>query len=167
VGARRRPPDRVRHDPFELSVGSNLAHFGSNWTIHSCRGSSEILNLEKWGLGSLIGFSSVMFLLASLVAIVPTGLILDKSVQLDGGGTTVFVSFEGHPECGAVLEYVNRADLEAGDIVSGDPGPCESRNLIIRIVQVVLVLALFGFLLYVVGTWLMVRQTDEKTPDPA
>ena len=62
---------------------------------------------------------------------------------------------------------VNRADLEAGDIVSGDPGPCESRNLIIRIVQVVLVLALFGFLLYVVGTWLMVRQTDEKTPDPA
>ena len=94
-------------------------------------------------------------------------MILDKSVQLDDSGTTVFISFEGHPECGAVLEYVNRADLEAGDLVSGDPGPCESRNLIIRIVQVVLVLALFGVLFYVVGTWLMLRQADEETPDPA
>lgn len=167
MGARRRPPGRARHDPFELSVGSNLAHFGSNWTIHSCRGNSEILNLEKWGPGRLIGFSAVVFLLASLVAIIPTGLILDKSVQLDSGGTTVFVSFEGHPECGAVREYVNRADLEAGDIVSGDPGPCESRNLIIRIVQVVLVLAPFAFLFYVVGAWLMLRQGGEETPDPA
>ena len=153
--------------PGELPVESILAHFGSGCTNHTGRGHIDILKLEKWGTGRLIGFSAVVFLLASLVAIVPTALILDKSVQLDDGGTTVFISFEGHPECGAVLEYVNSADLEAGDIVSGDPRPCESRNLIIRIVQVVLVLALFGLLFYVAGTWLMVGQKDEETPDPA
>jgi hypothetical protein len=142
-------------------------HYGPGNRYHSCRGHITILNLEKWGLGRLIGFAAVVFLLASLVAIVPTALILDKSVQLDGGGTTVFVSFEGHPECGAVLEYVNRDDLEAGDVVSGDPGPCESRNLIIRILQVVLFLALFGLLFYVVGTWLMLRWKDEETAEPA
>lgn len=142
-------------------------HYGPGSRYHSCRGHIAILSLEKWGLGSLIGFAAVVFLLASLVAIVPTALILDKSVQLDGGGTTVFVSFEGHPECGAVLEYVNRADLEAGDVVSGDAGPCESRNLIIRILQVVLLLALFGLLFYVIGSWLMASRKDEEPPDPA
>jgi len=126
-----------------------------------------ILRLERWGPGRLIGFSALVFLLASIVAIVPTALILDKSVRLDDGGTTVFVSFEGHPECGAVLEYMDSTDLEAGDVVSGDARPCESRNLVIRIVQVVLLLALFGFLFYVVGTWLMARRRAEDTPDPA
>jgi hypothetical protein len=130
-------------------------------------GGIDTVRLEKWGPGRLIGFAAVVFLLASLVAIVPTPLILDKSVKLDSGGSTVFVSFEGHPECGAVLEYVGSADLEAGEVVSGDAGPCESRNLVIRGVQAALVLALFVLLFYVVGRWLMERQTDEETPDPA
>ena len=151
----------LENHPGELPVGSNLAHFGSGCTYHTGRGHIDILKLKTWGPGRLIGFSAVVFLLASLVAIVPTPLILDKSVQLDGGGTKVFVSFEGHPECGAVLEYVGSADMEAGEVVSGDAGPCESRNLVIRGVQVVLVLALFVLVFSVGATWLMYRQTYE------
>ncbi|MBK5098629.1 MAG: hypothetical protein JJE01_12655 [Gemmatimonadetes bacterium] len=101
------------------------------------------------------------------MAILPTELILEKSVQVDESGRTVFVSFEGHPECGAVLEYVNSEDLEAGEVMSGDAAPCEGRNLIIRIVQVVLVLSLFGLFFYVAGTWLVAQQKDAGTPDPA
>ena len=79
----------------------------------------------------------------------------------------MFVSYEDHPECGAVLEYVNSEDLEAGEVVSGDAAPCEGRNLIIRLVQVVVVLALLVVLFYVAGTWMVAQQKEDRAPDPA
>jgi len=125
-----------------------------------------IRRIQKWSLGVLIGFAATVFLLASLAMIGPSALILTKSVQVDGE-STVFVSFEGHPECGAVLEYVDSTDLEAGEVISGDTAPCESRNLIIKILQIVTVIALIGVLLFVVWTWLGAPDREQTTPDPA
>ena len=153
--------------PVELPVGPDLAQFGLNEGDNTGQEHAVILRIQKWGPGHLIGFAAAVFLLASVIAIGPSALILAKSVQMDESGSTVFVSFERHPECGAVLEYVNSEDLEAGEVVSGDAAPCESRNLIIRLVQVVAILALLVVLFYVAGTWLVAQGKDDGTPDPA
>lgn len=152
--------------PVELPVGSDLAHLGRNEGDNTGQEHAVILRIQKWGPGRLIGFAAAVFLLASVIAIGSSALILEKSVQADDNGRTVFVSFEGHPECGAVLEYVNSEDLEAGEVVSGDAAPCESRNLIIRLLQVVSILALLVVLFYVAGTWLVAQGKDDGTPDP-
>jgi len=126
-----------------------------------------IARIGKWGPGTLIGFAAAVCLVASLITIGGSTLLLEKSARLNDGGTTVFVSFVGHPECGAVLEFVNAEDLEAGDVVSGDSAPCEARNLIIRVLQSIIVIALIGALLFVVWIWLGARGEDEEAPGPA
>lgn len=120
----------------------------------------------RWGIGSLVGFAAAVCLVASVITIGGSTLLLEKSVRLDEKGTTVFVSFAGHPECGAVLEFVNGEDLEAGEAISGDTSPCEARNLIIRILQGIILIVLFGVLLFTVWTWLRTRGKDAKAPDP-
>ena len=141
--------------------------FGLNEGDTTGQEHAVILRIQKWSPGQLIGFAAAVFLFASVIALGLSPLILEKSVQVDDSGSTVFVSFEGHPGCGAVLEYVNSEDLEAGEVVSGDAAPCESRNQIIRLLQVVAVLALLVVLFYVAGTWLMAQGKDDGTPDPA
>mgnify|MGYP003574474512 CR=1 FL=1 len=106
-----------------------------------------------------------MIVVATLAALGLSTLILLKSVRVDDERATVFVSYENHPECGTVLEYVNAADLEAGDIVSGDPTPCESRNLIIRVLLVLVVIGAIGTLLGVTWNWLESSQKQASAPD--
>ncbi len=125
-----------------------------------------IRRIGKWGPGALIGFAAAVFLVASLITVGASALLLEKSVRLNDSGTTVFVSFEGHPECGAVLEFVNSANLEAGNVISGNSAPCESRNLIIWILHIIAVIVLIGVLLFVVWTWLGARRRDAAAPDP-
>jgi hypothetical protein len=93
-----------------------------------------------------------------------SALILQKTYRVDEERATVYLSYEDHPECGAVLEYVNAEDLEAGDIVSGDPTPCEYRNLIIRVLLVLIVIGAIGTMLGVGWKWFEGRQKQAPAP---
>jgi hypothetical protein len=106
-----------------------------------------------------------VIVVATLAALGLSTLILLKSVRVDDERATVFLYYEDHPECGTVLEYVNAVDLEAGDIISGDPTPCESRNLIIQVLLVLVVIGAIGTLLGVAWQWLEGSQKQASAPD--
>jgi hypothetical protein len=113
-----------------------------------------IWKIKKWSLGHLLGFVAGVILFSAATVLLLSSLIMAKSVQVDESGETVFVSFEGHPECGAVRQFVGNEDLEAGIVFSGDPAPCEDRNLMLLIVQGLIIVAAIGLMLAVVWIWL-------------
>ena len=94
-------------------------------------------------------------------------LVLDKTYRVDEERGSVFVSFERHPECGAVYEFVTLDDLEAGAVRSGDPSACEYRNLLFSVLQVLVVMAAIGSLLWMLWARLAAREGDAKTPGPS
>ena len=91
-------------------------------------------------------------------------LVLDKTYRVDEERGSVFVSFERHPECGAVYELVTIDDLEAGAIRSGDPSACEYRNLLFSVLQVLVVMAAIGFLIWMLWMRLAAKEGDMRTP---
>jgi hypothetical protein len=94
-------------------------------------------------------------------------LVLDKTYRVDEERGSVFVSYERHPECGAVYEFVTLDDLEAGATVSGDPSACEYRNLLFSVLQVLVVMAAIGCLIWMLWMRLAAREGDAKTPGPS
>jgi hypothetical protein len=126
-----------------------------------------IWRIKKWSLGRLLGFVAGVILFAAATVLLLSSLVVTKSVQIDEPGETVFVSFEGHPECGAVRQFVGNEDLEAGIVFSGDPAPCEDRNLMLLIVQGLVIVTAIGLMLSVVWIWLGAQEEKQATPDPA
>ena len=126
-----------------------------------------IWRIKKWSLGRLLGFVAGVILLAAGIVFLLSLLVMTKSVQIDEPGETVFVSFEGHPECGAVRQFVGDEDLEAGIVFSGDPAPCEDRNFMLLVVQGLVIIATIGLMLTVVWIWLGAQEAKKATPDPA
>jgi len=125
-----------------------------------------IRRIQKWSLGRLLGFVAGVILLGAVAVFLLASLVMTKSVQIDESGETVFVSFEGHPECGAVRQFVGNEDLEAGIVFSGDPAPCEDRNLMLLVVQGLVIVATIGLMLTVVWIWLGAQEARSTTPDP-
>ena len=126
-----------------------------------------IWRIKRWSLGRLLGFVAGVILFAAATVLLLSSLVMTKSVQIDEPGETVFVSFEGHPECGAVRQFVGNEDLEAGIVFSGDPAPCEDRNFMLLVVQGLVILATIGLMLTVVWIWLGAQEEIQATPDPA
>ncbi len=126
-----------------------------------------IRRIKKWSLGRLLGFVAGVILFAAAAVLLLSSLVMTKSVRIDEPGETVFVSFEGHPECGAVRQFVGNEDLEAGIVLSGDPAPCEDRNLMLIVVQGLVIVATIGLMLAVVWIWLGAQEAKQETPDPA
>ncbi len=123
--------------------------------------------IGRWGAGKLVGVCCGIAVLAVAITLGLSALVLPRSTHVGEENATVFVSYEGHPECGAVREYVNPEDLEAGEVISGNPGPCESRNLLLQVLQVLVLIAAIGLLLWVVWSWLGARTEATKAPGPA
>ncbi len=119
-----------------------------------------IWRIKKWSLGRLLGFVAGVILFAAATVLLLSSLVMTKSVQIDESGETVFVSFEGHPECGAVRQFVGNEDLEAGIVFSGDPAPCEDRNLMLLVVQGLVIVATIGMMLTVVWIWLGAQEEE-------
>ena len=126
-----------------------------------------IWRIKKWSLGRLLGFVAGVILFAAATVLLLSSLVTTKSVKIDAPGETVFVSFEGHPECGAVRQFVGNEDLEAGIVFSGDPAPCEDRNFMLLGVQGLVIVATIGLMLTVVWIWLGAQEEEKATPDPA
>lgn len=125
------------------------------------------MKLRSWSAGKLVSVAA-MIVVGAVVATAGLGvLVLDKTFRIDEERGSVFVSFERHPECGAVYEFATPADLEAGDLVSGDPSPCEYRNLLFGVLQVLVVMAAIGSLITMLWMWLSARERDAKTPGPS
>ncbi len=124
------------------------------------------MKLSRWSGAKLAAVAAAIVLVAVAATFVFSALILEKSYRVDEERATVFVSFENQPECGAVYDFANPNDLEAGDLVSGDSSPCEYRNLLLRILQVLVVMAAIGGILWMLGTWLTGRESDAKSPGP-
>lgn len=115
------------------------------------------MKLSRWS-GNKLAAVSATFILSVL--------ILEKSYRVDEERATVFVSFEGHPECGAVYDFANPEDLEAGDLVSGDTSACEYRNLLFRILQVLVVMGAIGGIIWMLGMWLTGREAVARSSGP-
>lgn len=94
-------------------------------------------------------------------------LVLDKIYRVDEERGSVFLSYERHPECGTVYEFVTLDDLEAGAITSGDPSACEYRNLLFSVLQVLVVMAAIGLLIWMLWTRLAAGERDAETPGPS
>jgi hypothetical protein len=128
--------------------------------------SRHALKLNAWSAGKLVAVAAAI-IVGTLVATAGLSvLVLDKSYRIDEERATVFLSFEGHPECGTIFEYANPVDLEAGDVISGDPSPCEYRNLVLRVLQVLAVMAAIGALIGMLWAWLATREDIARTPGP-
>ena len=125
-----------------------------------------IWRINRWSLGRLLGFIAGVILFSAATVFLLSSLVMVKSVQLDESGETVFVSFEGHPECGAVRQFVGNDDLEAGIVFSGDPAPCEDRNFMLLVAQGLVIVATIGLMLTVVWIWLGAQEAKKTTPDP-
>jgi hypothetical protein len=94
-------------------------------------------------------------------------LVLEKTYRVDEERGSVFVSYERHPECGAVYELVTLEDLEAGATVSGDPSACEYRNLLFSVLLVLVVMAAIGILIWMLWVRLAAKEADARTPGPS
>jgi hypothetical protein len=124
------------------------------------------VKLSKWSGIKLAAVAAAIVLAAVAATFILSALMLEKSYRVDEERATVFVSFEGQPECGAVYDFANPNDLEAGDLVSGDSSPCEYRNLLLLILQVLVVIAAIGGIIWMLGMWLTGREPDAKSPGP-
>ena len=124
-------------------------------------------NAKIWSMGKLVGVCCGIVALALALTLGLSALTLPRSMHVDEENGTVFVSYEGQPQCGVVLELVNPDDLEAGDVVSGDAGACEVRNLLVGVLQVLVRIGAIGTLLWVVWTQLGARASVEKPPRSA
>ncbi len=123
------------------------------------------MKLSKWIGMKLAAVAAAIVLGAVAATFILSALILEKSYHVDEERATVFVSFEGHSECGAVYDFANPNDLEAGELVSGDSSPCEYRNLLFRILQVLVVMGAIGGILWMLAVWLIGRESNAKSPD--
>jgi hypothetical protein len=124
------------------------------------------LKLSKWSGAKLAAVAVAIVLAAVAATFALSALILEKTYHVDDERATVFVSFENHSECGAVYDFANPNDLEAGDLVSGDSSPCEYRNLLLQIFQVLVVMAAIGGIIWMLAMWLTGREPDAKSPGP-
>ena len=124
------------------------------------------MKLTRWSGKKLAAVAGAIVLAAVAATFILSALILEKSYRVNEERATVFVSFEGHPECGAVYDFANPNDLEAGDLISGDSSPCEYRNLLLQILQVLVVMGAIGGILWMLGMWLTGRDADAKSPGP-
>jgi hypothetical protein len=125
------------------------------------------LRLRDWSAGKLAAVAALI-LVGALAATAGLGaLVLDKTYRIDEERGSVFVSFERHPECGAVYEFATPDDLEAGDITSGDPSSCEYRNLLFSVLQVLVIFAAIGSIIRLLWAWLVARDRKMQTPDPS
>ena len=124
------------------------------------------MKLSRWSGNKLAAVSAAIVLAAVAATFILSVLILEKSSRVDEARATVFVSFEGHPECGAVYDFANPEDLEAGDLVSGDTSACEYRNLLFRILQVLVVMGAIGGIIWMLGMWLTGREAAARSPGP-
>jgi H+/Cl- antiporter ClcA len=129
--------------------------------------SRDTLKLRYWSAGKLASVAALIVVGALVTTAGLDALVLDKTYRVDEERGSVFVSYERHPECGAVYEFVTLDDLEAGAVASGDPSACEYRNLLFSVLQVLVVMAAIGSLLWMLWARLAAGEGNAKTPGPS